>query len=687
MREYVYGLDDFDQSKKSDVLKTVKEIKGICSVQIEDGKIFYSIDEWASEYDVMTEVMRVVESFGMQLNFDEEEKEEQEELPEELTNAVEIGEEEVVIAGGKKVKKQKQESGFTDFKQKGIELAIAIVFGVLHLVFTDEMVKYFLVMIAFTVSAYEIIYDAINYVSNKKFISAPLLTTLACLVTLICGNAFGAYIIAFTYTAVSWIAEGINRLTGGNFASYVWFKNGQVNKLEKDKEQPVALQDVKVGDKLVLRAGDKVAFDCMVEEGTADVKENLWDKKSQVITVEKDALITAGSAIESGEVVAVVKTLFKDTDFYSVYSRVEKSQEYKSQTIISVEKYATVFNVFVLVLALLVAFVPPIFGNLEFGELLPVWASRSVFVLLTADILPIVQCYIKVWFNAHVYCENNDIVVLDTQKAREACKTNLIFIEKSPVLSDGKFNLKTVYPASEEARVLGLINKATVNGITSTNYPVSLEENGKTITIGYKKQLEEKGIAALDVDDFGIVLHVAVGTDYIGCAVFTEEVKEDSIGAMAELRDLKVEQEVLLSSVSKEYTTKFRREMSMYNSFGELSNEQKLEKIKTLKGKDTAVYVGDLQPEEAYKITFGKIDSSTVVKITNGEISYLPFFFKIFKNASKLAKAGVVVCMMAKILSFALAFVGVSLYYAVGLFALASLITSILPFWGLKPAK
>ncbi len=220
IREISYKINNLN-SVKEPVLKAFEEdfsnVKGVLGVKFDfdNSKITYAIDEWTSDYDVLCKLNEICEDKGLDLSFDDDESENEEEIDnqekseDDKTQEIEESEEDLSkIQEGdefdEKEEKVKGKLSKADFIEKAIIFGLALLVTLVG-VFVNGAIKPWILMIAFTLASYETLYDVVVKIAVKEYFLDEVLTFAGALLFMYLGYTELSATIMILYSGISFI--------------------------------------------------------------------------------------------------------------------------------------------------------------------------------------------------------------------------------------------------------------------------------------------------------------------------------------------------------------------------------------------------------------------------------------------------------------------------------------------------
>ncbi len=352
--------------------RSIAKINGVISVNVreEESILEYTIDEWASDYDVFTEVMRICAECGASIDFDKrDEQEENEPTDEEEYVIAEVeAEEEEEIEDVKEEKKKKKKGGLSERAQRLIELGIAITAYVVALFFT-EMTQYIFLAIAFAIAGYEALYEAFAKILKKQFISEELIISLAFFASILLGYTSFAVVALLLYSVVAFARKVIREEIEKNpaFAK----QEQKLTVIDGDGVKNVSSAQINVGKIVIFSSGSVSPFDGLLQND-CDIEDFKGEKREAGLGDE----VYAGEKI-LGEAQIEVTAIGEDCRFGKYNRYVSEAFKTTSPVANRIQKYSQLICLGVFVFSLLLAFIPPIFYE-SYKTALIDWGYRAV---------------------------------------------------------------------------------------------------------------------------------------------------------------------------------------------------------------------------------------------------------------------------------------------------------------------
>ncbi len=690
----------------------IEKVKGLNGVEIKDNVLFYEYLETYNDYDVMVAILNILEDKNIDAEpmFEDEEIqesqiEEQSQEQVEVETVEDIDEE---IEEDEQIEEDIEVEEKKERKIKIIQLGISVVlliasFFVSSLI--NEMVAGYVQVVAFVVVGYEVIFEAINKIIKKKYFNENLLMSIASLSAIAIGHTVEAVAIMILFTIGELFEDTMIDNSNRVIDKLKNLNPLTVNILSDDgKIITVDPNQVEIGQIVIVKAGEKVAIDGVVIEGKANVDAKALTGESCLKTIDVGDEVLGGYISTDGVLKIKTTKTYEESAINKIIKIVKDSQNKKSKSEKFIEKFSSYYTPIVLLLALLVTFIGPVFTD-DYSSYLTDYALKGIMLLCISCPCSVVISVPLTYFCGLGNCAINGVLVKGSNYLESLSKCKIIAFDKTGTLTEGKFEITKIQAVEKfKGKVLDYVNAAeqysthpiavaikekankTVDGVKNYNEiagrGISCEYKGQKILCGNAQLMIENGVNFIENRDIGMKLYLAVDGEYAGVIILNDKLRDKAKGAILELYDAGVENTVMLTGDNKEYAVKIRKELQMKQSVSNLLPQDKVNEIERLisQGKNKKVaFVGDgindapsLTRADIGIVMGGigsdlSIDSADVV-IANDDLSKIPFLLKIAKRTNIIAKQNIIVSLLVKLIIGVLALLGLStsLYLAIG---------------------
>lgn len=478
--------------------------------------------------------------------------------------------------------------------------------------------------------------------------------------------------------------------------------------VERDgKVITVSPEEVKVGETIVIRPGEKVPLDGVVTEGSSALNTLALTGESLPRDVAEDDEVISGCINLSGAIRVRTTRSFGQSTVSKIIALVESADEKKSRSESFISRFARIYTPIVVIAAVLLAFVPPIFAETGFSGAFPTWLHRALIFLVVSCPCALVISVPLTFFGGIGGASRKGILIKGSGYMDTLAKIGTVVFDKTGTLTRGEFAVEAVHPEDfngnellhlaahvehysthpiGEALRAAFPNEATdgcrisdVEEIAGQGIRATVE--GRNVCVGNSKMMDSIGAKWHDCHRPGTIIHVAVDGKYAGHIVINDRIKDDSASAIASLKKLGVRNTVMLTGDRKEVARDVAEKLGIDTFQAELLPAGKVEHVERLlaskpEGRSLA-FVGDgINDAPVLKradvgIAMGGLGSDAAIEaadvvLMNDEPSKIATAIAISHRTIRIARQNVWFAIGVKLAVLALATVGLgSMWMAV----------------------
>lgn len=347
-----------------------------------------------------------------------------------------------------------------------------------------------------------------------------------------------------------------------------------VANVERDgKVESVKPEDVKVGETIVVRPGEKIPLDGIIVEGTTSLNTIALTGESCPRDVEERDEVVSGCINLTGVIRVKTTKTFGESTVSKIIRLVESADENKSRSESFITRFARVYTPIVVFAALALAFIPPFFSAEGYGTAFSTWLYRALIFLVVSCPCALVISVPLSFFGGIGAASRRGILIKGSGYMDTLANLGTVVFDKTGTLTHGEFAVEAVHPSDfDEHELLHLA--AHVEHFTTHPIGAALRDafpseatdgckiedveeiagrgirakvSGRTVCVGNSKMMDDIGLEAHNCHLAGTIIHVAVDGKYAGHIVINDKIKEDSAEAIASLKRLGVEKTVMLT--------------------------------------------------------------------------------------------------------------------------------------------
>ncbi len=379
-------------------------------------------------------------------------------------------------------------------------------------------------------------------------------------------------------------------------------------------------EELLVGDKVVVGAGNKILCDAVVISGSGSVDESSLTGESLPVNKAEGDAVFSGTILKEGSLVVSVTKEYKDSTVAKLLDLVENSSEKKSKATRFITRFARIYTPIVTGLALLVAIVPPLFLGISDGSVWSNWIFVALEFLIVSCPCAIVISVPLSYFAGLGLASKNGVVVKGAEYFDKVNELSVVCFDKTGTLTEGNFKVSEIHPVSiskeefmtylsaAEARSSHPIARAVLakSGYVEkegdllsyeekSGYGIAANYQNHSLLAGKRKLLIENGI---DCDEapvsMGTATYLSCDGKYVGYVVLNDEIRPTSAKMTEGLKRQGIKT-ILLSGDKKENVDGVAKTLGIDEAHGELLPIGKQEFIqgKIDENKGSVAFVGD----------------------------------------------------------------------------------------------
>lgn len=460
-------------------------------------------------------------------------------------------------------------------------------------------------------------------------------------------------------------------------------------------EEQIDPIDLQVGDIIVIKPGERVPVDGIVEAGSTLLDMKAVTGESMPRRVSEGNKIYSGCINLSGAVEAKVLKVYRDSTVAQIMELVEEAQNKESESESFVSRFSRIYTPAMVLLALFVMIYPPLTFSYHNWN---IWIYRGLIFLIVACPTALVMSIPIAFLGGIASAARQGIVIKGANYLEDLSKADTFVFDKTGTLTEGEFSVQEIYAEQGTEEELlkiaahvesysnhpiaqsllnaydGEIDKDLVSNIKQIpGYGLSGDYDGKRIHVGNFRLMEKYDIEVDEFDSTGTVVYVSVGTEYRGAIIIEDAIKYRAKWTMKYLKDKCKAVLVMLTGDTRSAGYAVAKELKMDYAYTDLMPSDKLEQLEDFltiqDDMEKLVCVGDgvndapVLARADIGIAMGALGSALAIEaadiiLLEDELPKIVDAIKISKETLRVVKQNIAFAIAVKVIIVLLALVG-----------------------------
>lgn len=558
----------------------------------------------------------------------------------------------------------------------------------------NQIIKIAIYVIAYLVVGFEVLKEAIENIFKGEVFDENFLMAIAT----IGAFAIGEYPEAVTVMLLYQVGETFQDYAVDNskksIENLMNIRPDFANVLRKNAEIKVNPEEVKVGEIIIVKPGEKIPLDGKIIDGESMLDTTALTGESVPRKANTGDNVFSGCINQTGLLRIQVTKKFGESTVSKILNLVENAEDKKSKSENFITKFAKYYTPVVVILAVIIAIVPPIIiKEANFTE----WLYRALSFLVVSCPCALVISIPLSFFAGIGGASKIGVLIKGGNYLEALANVNTVVFDKTGTLTKGVFevqkveevgapkqdiikysayaenysnhpiavSIKKAYNEKIDEKLISDINEISGKGI-------SVKIENKQVLVGNEKLMQENNIEYTKCNEIGTVVYVSIENKYSGYILISDEIKEDSFKAIKELKDNK-KQTIMLTGDKKEVGEDVAKKLGIDKVYTELLPDGKVKKVEELiKQKNgTLAFVGDgindapVLALSDIGIAMGGLGSDAAIEaadivIMTDEPSKVNKAIKISKKTMRIVKQNIIFAISIKALVLILSAVGIT---------------------------
>ena len=557
-----------------------------------------------------------------------------------------------------------------------------------------QIIAYVLYGVSYLAVGYPVLLSTTKNIGKGRIFDENFLMTVASIGAVAVGEIGEGVIVMLLYQLgelLQSIAVGSSRRS---VTELLELKSERAILLQDGKQVEVTPEELKVGDVVVVKAGEKAPADGVLleEKAILDVKSLTGETKLK--KVYKGEEILSGSINVGGMYAMKVIRPYEDSAVGRILHMVENASAGKAKPEKFIAKFSKYYTPIVCALALLLALCVPLVNGLLIDNKLYFkdltrWVQSALTFLVISCPCALVISVPLTYFSAVGSCAKIGVLVKGATYLDVLAQAKTVAFDKTGTLTEGDFSIRSVKAENEDAllSIVAAVEKGSSHPIAKTFEGVKTDYQAERITeyagkglsayiggqkvlVGNAMLLEEEGVEFLKTDSIYTLVYVAKNGEYLGLVEIGDTLRKEAKETLQTLKELGLANMVMLTGDSRERAEQVANEVGMSAVNAGLLPDEKLQKADELKKNGGLVYVGDgindapVMMTADCAVSMGKLGSAAAVEssdlvLISDNLTALSKAVKISKKCRRIVLQNIVFSIAMKTAFMALGAVGI----------------------------
>lgn len=584
-------------------------------------------------------------------------------------------------------------------KARVIKILIAFILFIfaMSIKFDNVWINNGIFIVSYVIVGFAILKKAIKNIFRGKVFDENFLMSVATLGAFAIGEYPEAVAVMLFYQVGELFQDYAVDKSRKSIASLMDIRPDYANIYTDGDIKKVDPKEVKIGDIIVIKPGEKIPLDGRIIEGNTTIDTKALTGESIPREVTKGDDILSGSINLNGVIKVEVKKEYGESTVSKILDLVENASSKKTKSENFITKFAQYYTPIVVIIAVVLAIVPPlIMQGANFEE----WIYRALSFLVVSCPCALVISIPLSFFGGIGGASKMGVLIKGSNYLEALSNLEIAVFDKTGTLTKGVFEVQKVSPTKMTQEELLKIaaysenfsnhpisssikraynkeidEKQIMNYQELSGFGVEASIEGKRVLVGNEKLMQKENIKFTICQEIGTILYIAVEGEYAGYILIADEIKTDSKKAIEELKKNNVKNIVLLTGDRKKVGESVAKQIGINTVFTELLPDGKVKKVEELlKNKSEngkLAFIGDgindapVLSLADIGIAMGglgadsSIEAADIVIMTD-EPSKVSKAIKLSKRTMRIVKENIIFAISIKILVLILAAIGVA---------------------------
>lgn len=542
--------------------------------------------------------------------------------------------------------------------------------------------------ISYILVGFNIIKEAVQGIMHRDVFNENFLMSVASLGAFAVGEYTEGCAVMFLFTIGEFLQGLAVQRSRRSIKDMLELQPHSVTVRRDGKEIVVEPSDVKIGELMIIKPGEKIDVDGRIVDGCAEIDMKALTGESIPVTKSAGDEVLAGSVNIDGAITVEATKEYKESTVAKILDMLEDAEDKKSNAEQFIRRFARVYTPIVCLISLLIIVVPPLFFGGEWKE----WIYRGLSAIVVSCPCALVISIPLSFFAGIGACSKEGILVKGGNYLEALARVDTGVFDKTGTITSGKFEYVKCECHNchcsdnshrELLKIIAACERYSTHPIAKSislafghyadeceikdakNYAgmgVSAVVDGVKYYVGNEKLMNEIGIHFDETAEIGTPIYCATEDEFKGDIVFADIIKQDSKDAIATLKKQGITKTVMLTGDKELIANDIAKKAGIDTVFAKLLPVDKVERVKELQESGANVlYTGDgindapVIAQADLGVAMGGIGSAVAVEASNmvimgDSLSKLTVGRQIAKKTMRIVRENIVFSLVVKLL-------------------------------------
>lgn len=583
-------------------------------------------------------------------------------------------------------------------KKEFIRIISSILLLMIALFVPNSIIKIFLFGISYFIIGIDVCFHAIKSLKSDFLLDEHFLMSIATIGAFIIGEYPEAIMVMVLYQIGELFTDHAVEKSKEEIGKLMQIRPDYANLIKNGKEKKVKPEEVKVGDTILIKSGEKIPLDGVVLEGNSTLDTRSLTGESLPRIVKEQDMVLSGCINLNGTLLVEVTKEFQHSTVQKILELVENASSKKATSEKFITKFSKYYTPFVVTASFIIGIFVPFLFSLDYLD----YIRRALIFLVISCPCALVISVPLGFFCGIGGASRKGILIKGSNYLEKLAEVDSFVFDKTGTLTKGSFKVVKVH--SKKMKEQELVKVAAYSEINSS-HPIALsiknyygkalkqkeveqvtEKVGfgttalfhnKRVMVGNESYMREAHVSIPKIHTLHTIVYVAIDGEYQGAIEISDEIKEEAKATIESLKQLGIQNCTMLTGDKEAIAKQVSHFLALDSYYAELLPTDKVKKVEELLEHQTVAFVGDgindapVLAMSDVGISMGNIGSDAAIEASDvvlmtDDLGKIVESLKIARKTLHIVKENIVFAIAIKVLILILGALGMaSMWFAV----------------------